>query len=132
MTTTIELDTEITKVQIAGVLRKAKVVRYRDVVGSKSRLRDIRNNHSSYSGIAITEKCSVYNRNKSTNLRPHWVKDSTGEFSLVWYNGYNDQVEFTSEQIAQEFTKALNALVNAGYTILESSTNFIKFGKVVA
>lgn len=110
----VEIDTEVTKSQIAGILRKAKIVRYRSEAGGKSVLRDIGRNHATYSGIEITERAHTYNKNAGKNLRPRWIKISEGKFDIDFVSGYNGESYTTSEAVEIR-NQALQALLEAGF-----------------
>lgn len=132
-TTDMTLDTEVTKAQIAGVLRKAKVVRYREVAGGKSVLRDVHRNIASYSGIEITEVATHFNKNAGKAMRPRYIKISTGVFYAKWVDGYNDATPATPPQRSEAYATTITALENAGFTILDiDAISGVKFGKVVA
>jgi len=125
MTTTVEFDKTVTKNQIAGILRKANVVRYKRTTGGKSVLRDIRNNHSYYSGIEVIEQATSYNVNPS-NLRPKYVKSTTGKFIVQFVHGYSGE-KFTQEQASTILKQAIDALVSEGFMIVSD-----KYGYIVA
>jgi hypothetical protein len=121
---TVEYDTTVTKQQIAGILRKANVVRYKKVAGGRGVLRDIKRNYAYYSGVEVIEQATSFNVNPS-NLRPRYTKISTGKFNVEFTHGYNGQ-KFTQEEASQILTQAITALVVNGFIVVaESSRGYI-------
>jgi len=121
---TAQYDKTVTKAQIAGILRKANVVRYKKVAGGKSVLRDITRNYAYYSGVEVIEQASSFNVN-GRNLRPRYVKVSTGKFNVEFTHGYNGQ-KFTQEEATQILNQAIAALIAQGFTIVsENSRGYI-------
>jgi len=120
-----QFDTTVTKAQIAGILRKANIVRYKTVAGGKSVLRDVTRNYAHYSGIEVIEQATSFNVN-SRNLRPKYVKHSTGKFIIQFTEGYNGQ-KFTKEEAATILNQAIAALVAEGFMIVSD-----KYGYIVA
>jgi hypothetical protein len=121
----MEYDTTVTKQQIAGVLRKAKIVRFKKVSGGQSVLRDVKTNYAYYSGIEITEQCMSFNISPSN--RPRYAKISTGKFYVEFTHGYNGQ-KFTQQEAKEILDKALAALVDNGFVVVSENT----FNTIVA
>lgn len=111
---TNQIDTEVTKNEVAGILRKAKIVRTRKVVGGKSTLRDVTRNETTYSGVEITERKFTYNRNANKPLRPRWEKVSEGKFDIAFTYG-EDSNDYTKEEAIAILDNALKALLTAGF-----------------
>lgn len=119
MNTIVEYDTTVTKAQIAGILRKANVVRYKKVAGGRGVLRDIKMNYAYYSGIEVVEQASSFNVNPS-NLRPRYVKISKGKFNIEFIHGYNGQ-KFSQEKANEILKQAVSALVANGFVIVDEN-----------
>ena len=124
-TATVEYDITVTKQQIAGILRKAKIVRYRKEAGGKSVLRDVKRNYAYYSGVEVVEYASSFNVNPR-HLRPKYVKHSTGKFGIQFVDGYNGQ-KFTNEEASTILNQAIAALVAEGFIVVSD-----KYGYIVA
>lgn len=120
----MEYDTTVTKQQIAGILRKANVVRYKKVAGGRGVLRDIKRNYSYYSGVEVIEQASSFNVNNS-NFRPRYVKITTGKFNVEFTHGYTGQ-KFTQEEANEILNKAIAALVANGFIVVnDHSRGFV-------
>lgn len=131
-TTEMTFDNEVTKAQIAGILRKAKVTRYREEKGGKSVLRDVHRHTASYSGIEVTEVASHFNRNAGKAMRPRYIKIASGVFFAKWVDGYNDFVAVTPSQRSEAYATTMTALADAGFTILGiDAISGVKFAKVL-
>jgi hypothetical protein len=124
-TATVEYDKTVTKQQIAGILRKANIVRYKKEAGGKSVLRDVKRRYSHYSGIEVIEQASSFNVNPR-NLRPKYVKHTTGKFIVQFTEGYNGQ-KFTNEEASTILNQAIAALVAEGFVVVSD-----KYGYIVA
>ena len=123
--TTVEYDKTVTKQQIAGILRKANVLRYKKVVGGKSVLRDVNRRYAHFSGIEVIEQATSFNVNPR-NLRPKYVKSTTGKFIVQFTEGYNGQ-KFTNKEASTILNQAIAALVAEGFTVVSD-----KYGYIVA
>ena len=125
------IDKSVTKVQIAGILRKAKIVRYRKVSAGGSMLRDIRTHYAHYSGVEVTENATSFNV-ASRNSRPQYKKVTTGEFDITFTHGYSGQ-KFTEEEAAVILNQAVEALKANGFVVIaEYSLPCIRVAKLVA
>jgi hypothetical protein len=123
----MEYDTTVTKQQIAGILRKANIVRYKKVAGGKSVLRDITRNYAYYSGVEVIEKSTSYNKNPRT-LRPRYIKVSTGKFTVEFTHGYNGQ-KFTQEEAKEILNKAIAALIDNGFIVVDDHSLYFVVAK---
>lgn len=123
----MEYDTTVTKQQIAGVLRKANVVRYKKVAGGRGVLRDIKRNYSYYSGVEVIEQASSFNVNPRT-MRPRYKKVSTGKFNVEFTHGYNGQ-KFTQEEANEILNKAIAALVANGFIVVNDHSRGFTIAK---
>ena len=126
MNAVVEYDTTVTKAQIAGILRKANVVRYKKIRAGASVLRDIKTNYSYYSGVEVVENATSFNVS-ATGFRPHYVKTKFGTFTISFQHGYTGQ-KFTAEEGTTILNQAVAVLLANGFTI----TNENKFGITVA
>lgn len=123
MTTTVEYDKTVTKQQIAGILRKANIVRYKKEAGGKSVLRDVKRNYAYYSGVEVVEYASSFNVNPR-HLRPKYVKHSTGKFGIQFVDGYNGQ-KYSNEEAKTILKQAIDALVSEGFMIVSDKHGYI-------
>lgn len=123
MNATLEYDLEVTKWQIAGILRRANIVRFRKVTGGQSRLRDVKANVSYYGGIEVTEIATAYNVN-GKNMRPKYVKETTGKFTINFVQGYEGK-HYESEEANAILKEAIAALIADGFTVVHE--NFLGY-----
>lgn len=124
--TTLEYDLTVTKSQIAGILRKANIVRYKKEAGGKSVLRDIQTNYAYYSGVEVIEQASSFNVN-SRDMRPRYVKLTTGKFNVSFTHGYNG-TKFSQAEANEILNQAISALITNGFVIVSENS----FGYTVA
>ena len=113
---TVEYNKEVTKAQIAGILRKANIVRYRKVSAGQSVLRDIKTHYAHYSGVEVTERCS-YLDISGRNSRPQYQKITTGTFDIRFTHGYTSK-KFTAEEGATILNQAIEALKANGFVVI--------------
>jgi hypothetical protein len=130
MNAVVEYDTTVTKAQIAGIFRKANVVRYKKIRAGASVLRDIKTNYSYYSGVEIVENAVSFNVSAS-GFRPHYVKTKFGTFTISFTHGYTGQ-KFSTEEGTTILNQAITTLLANGFVIISENKFGITVGKVVA
>ena len=130
MNTAVEYDTTVTKSQIAGLLRKANIVRYSTVAGGKSTLRDVTRKHAHYSGIEVIENATQFNVARRDS-RPRWKKVTTGKFEVIFTHGYNGQ-RFSQKEANEILNQAVAALVANGFVIVSENFRGYTVAKVGA
>ena len=128
MTTEIKYDVTVTKAQIAGILRKANIVRYKKIRAGASVLRDIKTNYSYYSGVEVIENGVSFNVSAS-GFRPHYVKTKFGTFTISFTHGYTGQ-KFTTEEGTAILNQAITVLVANGFVIVKENQFGITVAKV--